>query len=310
MGLFKKKQSNVPRRRLDGSGVTQDTSSNMFKRNRTLTGTTSNHFDSTNVKSDLESPRTHAHNLTIQRRKVLSIFIFVILSAGLLFTLISNFTAIVSINLADTAISKTIDSSYYVKAIQEYLDVNPMSRFRFLLDQSSLATYISSKLPEVVNVEQQNTFGVGQTGFVVTMRRPVAGWVIDGKQYYVDSKGVAFEKNYFLAPTVQIVDESGASIQTTTGTAIVSKRFLSFVGRVVSLSKSNGYTVTEAILPAGTTRELEVRLKEGNYLVKLSIDRPVGEQIEDMSRAVKFFSGRGQVPSYIDIRVSGKAFYI
>ena len=91
--------------------------------------------------------------------------------------------------------------------------------------------------------------------------------------------------------------------------AIASNRFLSFVGRVVSLTKASGYTVVQAMLPAETTRELEIKLKEGDYLVKLSIDRPVGEQVEDMIAAVRYFTGSGQTPKYIDVRVSGKAFY-
>lgn len=311
MGLFNKKQSAIPRRRLNNNDTSVPTSSDIFKRNRTITGTTSNFFDSTNAKSDLESSRTHVHRLTTLRRKLFAIFAIILAVSVLIFILISNFTAMVRVTVSDVSISKTINSSAYEKIIQEYFDTNPVGRLRFLLNQSSLASYVSEKLPEVATVVQQGAFGVGETSFELTMRKPVAGWVINAKQYYVDSKGVAFEKNYFEAPVVQIVDESGASIQTTNATtAIVSKRFLSFVGRVVSLSKDNGYTVTEAILPVGTTRELEIRLKENNFLIKLSIDRPVGEQIEDMSRAVRYFTNNGRTPSYIDIRVSGKAFFI
>jgi len=226
---------------------------------------------------------------------------------ALLWTLINNFTATVIVSVPSMAISKPVDSSYYGKVIQEYLNINPMSRLHFLLDQSALTTYVSSKLPEVLTVVQQNMIGIGETNFAITMRIPVAGWMINGKQYYVDSKGIPFEKNYFLVPTVQIVDNSGTPPQT--GTAIASNRFLSFVGRVVSLAKASGYTVTQAILPVNTTRELEIRFKENNFLVKLSIDRPVGEQVEDMGRAVQYFISHGQTPNYIDVRVSGKAFF-
>ena len=310
MSLFKKRQPDVPRRRLNGDEVSKPSSSDVFRRNRTITGTTSVILDSTNAKSDLESSRTHVHRLATLRRKIFAIFAIILTSSVLLFILISNFTAVVKVSLSDTSISKKIDTSYYEKAIQSYFDTNPVSRLRFLLDQSSLTAYISNKFPEVDSVGQQNTFGFGKTSFTVVMRTPVAGWVINSKQYYVDSKGVAFEKNYFATPTVQIVDESGASIQSASSAAIVSNRFLSFVGRVVSLAKTNGYTVTEAILPAGTTRELEIKIKENDFLIKLSIDRPVGEQVEDMCRAVSYFISAGRTPSYIDVRVSGKAFFM
>lgn len=312
MSLFKKKQSNIPRRRAtddgDRSHIETKTPQMVFKRNRTLTGTKSNNFRSAaNVKSDFESPRVHVHHLTRQRRIVFNALLIVLLSVALIFLLLNNFTASAAIGLSDTSISKPVDNNLYEKAIQEYLDINPMNRFHFALDQSALSAYVSSKLPEVASVEQKNSVGPGVTRFAITMRKPVAGWRIENKQYYVDSMGISFEQNYFSAPEVLIVDNSGASLEK--GTAIASKRFLSFVGRVVALSKASGYTVNQATLPIDTTRQLEIKLKEVDYIVKLSIDRPAGEQVEDMARSIKYLAVQGKALSYIDVRVSGKAFY-
>lgn len=304
---FTKKQSDMPRRRSVGRDIRPTASSDIFRRNRTLTGTTSNNLDSAGIKSDLESSRTQAHYLANHRRKIFSILVVALGSATLLWILISNFTAAVSVSVPAATISKSIDLSRYEKVIQEYLDINPMGRLHFLLDQPALNTYVSGKLPEVASVVQQNMMNIGQTKFAITMRTPVAGWKINNKQYYVDSKGIPFLQNYFTSPTVQIVDSSGASPQT--GEAIVSNRFLSFVGRVVAEAKTGGYTVTQAIIPPKTTRELDVKLKGINMVVKLSIDRSAGEQVEDMGKAVQYFAGRGLSPSYIDVRVSGKAFY-
>jgi len=310
MGLFKRKKIDAPRRRSAVVRETKvtDSSSAIFKRNRTLTGTTSSRFSSSETKLDLESPRVKAHHLVSQRRKGLSILLIIFFSTIVLGLVIFNFTASISISLSDSAISKDVDSSLYEASIGEYLDINPMSRLHFLLDQSALASYMSSNgLPEVMAVEQRGSTVPGKTNFVVTMRNPVAGWQIDDKQYYVDSRGIPFERNYFSSPDVQIVDNSGASMQTST--AVASKRFLSFIGRVVSLSKSSGYIVTRAALPVGTTRELEISLKEVDYLVKLSIDRSAGEQVEDMARAIQYFTDNGKSLSYVDVRVSSKAFY-
>ncbi|MDK2898960.1 MAG: hypothetical protein PWQ10_147 [Patescibacteria group bacterium] len=307
--MFKKKKTNIPSRRIARNNARPDNnmSSVTFRRNRTLTGTTSNHFDSLNIKKDLESPRAAVHHLSRKRRKVSSILLIVTLIVAILVLIILNFTASVSISTSGVDISKNIDSSIYQASIKEYLEVNPMSRLRFLLDESAITDYVSSKLPEVLNVKQGNSTFPGETNFVITMRKPVAGWQTDGEQHYVDSNGIPFERNYFSNPDVQIVDDSGASLQT--NAAIASKKFLSFVGRVVSLSKNSGYTVTKASLPAGTTRELEIQLKEVSYYVRLSIDRPAGEQVEDMARAIQYFTTHGKTINYVDIRVSGKAFY-
>jgi hypothetical protein len=237
-----------------------------------------------------------------------TVLVLVIIAAIPIWLLISNFTATVSISLSDVGISKAVDKQKYQNVIQNYLDQNPISRLTFLLDQSSLSNFVSAKLPEVANVSHGTMAGIGVTSFTITMRSPVAGWQINGQQYYVDSSGIPFKENYFSSPSVQITDNSGISYKVGT-TAIASNRFLGFVGRVVALTKASGYTVTQALLPPNTTRELELRLKETSYYVKLSIDRPAGEQIEDMVSAIKYFTARGQSPQYIDVRVSGKAFF-
>lgn len=310
MSLFKKKKADIPRRRaVQEESTKPKPSSAIFKRNRTLIGSSSNFLKAAESnKADFESPRAQVRHLTNQRRRIFSILLIILMSCAAILLVLSNFTASASISLADVTVSKKIDNALYEKAILDYMNVNPMSRFHFALNQSALTDYVSSKLPEVMSIEQKGIANLGATDFVITMRKPIAGWQINDKQYYVDSKGIPFERNYFAAPDVQIVDNSGISLQKT-GTAIASKRFLSFVGRVVSLSKASGYTVTQAILPADTTRQLQVKLKEVNYLVKLSIDRPAGEQVEDMARAVKYFTDRNRSLSCIDVRVSGKAFY-
>jgi len=299
----------MPRRRQVSREEYKPTqTTHIFKRNRTLIGTTSNHLDGINADSDLQSPRKHTHKLAIARRKVSVIFLVTLVSSLMIWFLISHLTAAVSISVNDALISKPVEKPRYAKVIQEYLDANPLYRLSFLLDQKALTTFVSSKLPEVSTVIQQGMSGLGETNFIIKMREPLAGWNINGKQFYVDSNGIPFEYNYYASSVVQIIDNSGISIQNSTN-AIASKRFLAFVGRVVSLSKSSGYTVTQAALPVNTTRELELHLKEVGYYVKLSIDRSAGEQVEDMANAIRYFIANGQSPQYIDVRVGSKAFY-
>jgi hypothetical protein len=305
MKLFSKKQSMTPRRRLSSSDDVSLKLSGAFRRSQTLVKKAVG--DSNSVDLGIDSPRTHIHNLATKRRKIFGVFLIVLASVILLWLLISNFTATVNIVTPELSTSKSIDNSRYSSVIQEYFDTNPFGRFSFFLDQAALSDYVANKLPEVKSVVEKNMTSIGETNFSVIMRIPVAGWKIGDKKYYVDAAGTAFEKNYFDEPAVQIVDNSGASLQT--GSASVSKRFLSFVGRIIAASQSSGYPVIQAVLPINTTRELDIILKDSGLLVKLSIDRKVGEQIEDMSRAVQYFKNSGRVPTYIDVRVSGKAFF-
>lgn len=311
MAIFKRKPVDVPRRRRSGNDGDSDTYSQrsaVFQRNRTLTGSTSNRISqSPQLSTDLESPRTHVHHLALKRRKVGTVFLGIVLVCAFLFWILTQFTARAGISFTGIPVTQKIDTTSYEKAINDYLGANPFARLRFTLDPLSLSNYVFQKLPEVAEVKQLGMGLIGETRFAITIRKPVAGWTLNNKQYFVDDKGVAFEQNYYGAPSVQIVDDSGISLQQ--GTAVASNRFLGFVGRVVSLSKSNGYIVTQAILPSNTTRQLEVYLEGVASIIRLSIDRPAGEQVEDMARAVRYLASQGQSPEYIDVRVSGKVFY-
>ena len=312
MAIFRKKaDQSVPRRRVAQEFERDTARSNAqhtFRRNRTLTGSTSNTVtSSSHIQPDMVSQRSHAHNLTRIRRRIGSIFLGITVTAICVYWLLTQLTAQVTIAFADTTISRTLDTSVYQKAINDYMGIHPLSRLRFMLDLTSLSQYMAATVPEVDSVSSAQMGSISETTFTLVMRKPVAGWKLGTKQYYVDAKGVAFERNFYASPGVQIVDQSGAALQQ--GALIASNQFLSFVGRVVALSKARGYTVTDAILPAGTTRQLEIKLSGVAPLVKLSTDRPAGEQVEDMARSLVYLASHGQAPSYVDVRVSGKAFY-
>lgn len=309
MAIFKKKKSILPGRRQNQSGSKFDsTRQYIFARNRTLTGTSSPYVNDLLHNGDLHSPRSHVHHLAVRRRKIGVMFLSVISVAALLFILLMQFTASVTISVSDSSISKKIDTDVYVKVINDYYAIHPFSRFRFALDQTNLRDYLAVTVPEVSDVTGVSFVSIGETDIGLKVRRPVAGWKIGLKQYYVDENGVAFERNYYDNPSVEIVDNSGVALQQ--GATVASNRFLGFVGRVVALSKQRGYDVVQAIIPAGTTRQLEIVLQGIKEHVKLSVDRGAGEQVEDMDRSIKYLSGRLESPNYIDVRVSGKTFYM
>jgi hypothetical protein len=122
----------------------------------------------------------------------------------------------------------------------------------------------------------------------------------------VDQQGVVFAYNAFAVPSLQIIDSSGAA---SASGIVTSNRFLAFVGRVVGAAKAQGYTVTEAIIPALTTRQLEIKVNGTSYAIKYTLDRPAGEQAEDMARMIRYLQQQGITPTYIDVRTEGRAVY-
>jgi len=308
MALFSKKQKNIPGRRRPQIAAERATDASLderysFRRNRTLTGSVSSHVASaTEQNAQLKSARVQTHDLVRQRRHLGSILLLVLASAGILYYLISEFTAGVVVRVEGVP-----STSVYEETIQSYLNTQPAQRLRFLLNAQRLNEYMQSKTPEVASVRVDGAAGFGKSTFQLKMRQPIAGWNMHGQQQYVDTTGVSFARNYFPAPTVQIIDDSGVQVQA--GQAVASNRFLGFVGRVVGLANAQGYAVTQVTIPRGTTRQIDLRIDRVGYPIKLSVDRGAGEQVEDMARAIAWFVTHGQAPQYLDVRVGGKGYY-
>ena len=277
----------------------------IFRRNRTLVGSLSPQVSSASeLTGDLRSPRAHVHHLTAHRRMLGTIFIVVIGAACFLIWLLYEFTA--GIYVAPVG-GVVVPNNRYDVVINQYLTAHPLERFRVLLNESALTDYVAQIAPEVESVHSDGSAGFAASQFAMTFREPVVGWLIGSNHYYVDDNGVSFQVNYFDQPVVKIVDKSG--VPQTAGTTVASSRFLRFVGQTVTLAKKAGLTVTQATIPAGTTHAIEVNVAGHSYPVKLSLDRPVGEQVEDMQHALMYFDTHNENPQYIDIRVSGKAYY-
>jgi hypothetical protein len=312
MALFSKKQPDMPRRRQDGSSSVSERATESsfdqryaFRRNRTITGSASSQVASTSESNaQLKSSRVQVHELAQQRRRISSILALVLLGVIVLAGLVLQFTAQAVVRTSD--VTRTLEP-VYVNAVDEYLARQPIERLRFMLREDALNEYVQSIAPEVASIHTDGFAGFGKSLYIVEMRRPIAGWNIHGTQYYVDATGTSFARNHSPKPDVQIIDNSG--IQVADGQAVASNQFLGFVGRVVGLATAQQHTVTQVIIPQGTTRQIELRVSEVDYPVRLSVDRVAGEQVEDMTRAMKWLREHGISPQYLDVRVSGRAYY-
>lgn len=271
-----------------------------FRRNQTISSYRQNTKE--------ESERSRAHNLANKRNRlglVLLASVSVVLLAGfLLWQLIVQITVITSTK----PLSVPFNGQEYTGAINDFLMINPTQRLRAGLNAEELSSFVSSKHPEVESVTLKGGLRGPATGdFSITFRTPVAGWSMGGKQYFVDKSGVVFERNYYSAPTIEIVDESGVSAQQ--GAVVASNRLLAFLGRVVAQAQGRGYVVQKAVLPANTTRTLDLYFKDVHPFARLNIDRGAGEQVEDFQRAYNFITNNNIGAGYVDVRVGGRAAY-
>lgn len=312
--LFRKSKdsskSEIPRRRAE-SGSTQssaDTPRTTFRRNRTLTGSSSSQIASSNeLNAEFRSPRAHVHHLTLTRRRVFAYFSVVVAASAALYILLTQLVATTSVQVVDGSPLSEPGMKPYQQSADVYYAARPAERLRFMLNTQEFTSHMQASHPEIRSLYLESGSVLGESLLYITMREPIARWNVGYSREFVDSEGIVFAKNYYSEPAVTIRDNSG--VRTEDNEVVTSKRFLAFVGRVIGYAKDDGFTVKTATIPALTTRQVRITLKGVEPYFTFSVDRPPAEQVEDMGRIVRYLRTHGISAQYVDIRVQGKAFY-
>lgn len=304
----------VRRRRLDDDATSPPSLSGQatFRRNSTITGSSSQHIASaTELAGQMQSPRATAHHLHRKRRSFGMMLLGTLVAGGMALFLLYQVVGTLHISLyGQIQPISASEQQLYQEKILSYLNRYPLQRLRFLLNTDQLVEYLQAEsLSEVRGIDSVQSDNLGSATITLKMREPIASWLIQGKRQYVDDGGVVFARNYFSQPQVQIRDESalthanGQQIQ-----AVTSRRFLQFIGQAVSYFEKHDHKVKQVIIPTATTRQVIVTLASG-YNIKMTVDRPTGEQGEDALRAVAYFKRKHIKPEYADVRVSNRVFY-
>lgn len=305
MGFFKKdKNQAVTRQPAMMAGQDDYT----FRRSRAITGSASSAVNSAaEDRSRLSSPRLKLHQLQRHRRGIVAGLIISAAAIGLLGWTVGQYVILPTDFSYRQALNDQPNTEPYAQTIKQYFNQHPTERFLFNLRANQLNDQIIRQHPEV---KQVTIHGLSPGIFDVSVefRQPLLSWRSGGKQLYVDSQGVAFEKNLFASPAVTVDDQSGIKLDNTN--LVASGRFISFLGQLVSQVNAGGVDdVSKVIIPTGTTREVDIVLKNRTYPIKTHIDRDPRVQAHDVVAAVRYIEGRGVKPEYIDARVEGKAFY-
>lgn len=314
MNLLRKKQQRQGRRSAlvrEKGRVSEfdDSQRYAFRRNRTLTGSLSPGVASANEhNSELQSTRVQAHHLRRHRRRLgVALFAVLVVITGLAWMIWQSIVA-VQIVTANGA-SQPLNAKPYTDEIERYLSSHPFERNRASFNADAVTTYLQSHgFPEISRVSLDTTHRqVGTATLTVSMRKPVVSWKTGASRLYVDEDGVAFARNYYADPTVEVVDQTG--IQTVNNQVLASNRFLGFIGLIIGHLHEQGLTASQVILPADTTHQLLVSMQGVGYPVKISVDRPAADQAEDTARALRYLASKGITPKYLDVRISGRAYY-
>ena len=102
-------------------------------------------------------------------------------------------------------------------------------------------------------------------------------------------------------PTVEVIDEDG--------TGYVTDRIKSVVGMLEEDFSELKYKVKKAVVPTKTTREIDVYLEGVKPYFKIHLDRNTAESAEDAVRMIEYLKKENIEPSYVDVRIAGRAYY-
>lgn len=278
-----------------------------FRRSRTITGTVTDQVKTADVAdSQLKTPRMRLHELHMARRRLATrLLITLLILAGLTYLMYQYTGTSRAISYTATPVATTDDEGY-ISTIHKYYADNPLQQFLFSVDTAAMSRYVQAVHPEVASVAVART----KNGIrhVLTLRQPILSWTTRKGQFYVDATGTPFTRNYYREPSLKVQDKSG--ISDSSGGAIISSRFIRFVGLVISALQDKGVaSVQQVVLPPNTTHEVDFRVSGYNFDIKTSIDRDPAGQAEDIANALSYIAEKGISPSYIDVRVEGKAFY-
>lgn len=99
----------------------------------------------------------------------------------------------------------------------------------------------------------------------------------------------------------QIVDEDNREK--------ISVRTRNYIAQLEQDFAALGHTITQVILPTGMSRELYVDLEGEEVYFKVNTDRDTAVTAEDADRMLKYLKTNDLHPSYVDVRIEGRAYY-
>lgn len=286
----------IAKRRQAAADSSSGTPSGGFRVNRTI---------SRGKERQGDSKRQTWHDLQDKRRRLFSWLIGVVLATVALLMILMQLIATITVQTS-SPISND-DALGYADLLTKYLDQRPLERLRFLVHQDSLEQFFAISAPEVATVHIVGTPSLATAGLQLTFRQPVAEWSSGGTTYFVDGSGVTFEINHFDPPAISVKDDSNLQIEA--GQEVLDHRFLSFLGRAVSEFDNNGLEVQEVLLPDSMLRQLDIRLINKPYSIRMTIDRDAEAQVGEAMHAINYMNANGVTPQYIDVRVDQRVFY-
>lgn len=190
--------------------------------------------------------------------------------------------------------------------IKGYLGRFPTQRNILFLQPRELATYMQQKHQTVQKVNINRTIFLG-VNVTIVESQPALIWQSGAKSWLVGEDGrVLRETESGDVGFGRVIDI--AQLDVKTGDKVADQKFVSFSRDLYRLAHDKGIVI-EQVSIGDTTREILVTV-QGGVVIKMAVERGVGEQLEAYQKTLETAKREGGgVHDYVDVRIVGKAYY-
>lgn len=140
----------------------------------------------------------------------------------------------------------------------------------------------------------------------VTLKQPSLGWNTGNQGYVLDRDGTVIGTGAGASNLPVVYDGSNLPVQI--GQKAVSGHFIDFVDQMVPALAASGITVTRLDIK-DTTLDLAAQTNKG-YRLLFDTSREAADEVADLQAVERLLVSQKKTPAeYIDLRISGKAYY-
>lgn len=196
----------------------------------------------------------------------------------------------------------------YLSTIDTYFGEKPLSTSKIFFNKSDLENYIIDKHPEVRAISYKSAL-IGKDNIEFATKEPTFIWQTDKTKYYGDEDGVIYEEAGSVSNGDLLEIRDGAKLDSQPGDKVASSNLLEYVDEIKSELANRSINIEYFSLPS-TSREVHVHLEGKPFYVKMSIDRSVVGQSEELFKTLNYLeSSNKAIKEYVDLRTEDRAYY-
>jgi len=201
----------------------------------------------------------------------------------------------------------------YRVAVDAELTKSVLSHAKFTINTGRITAELRRQFPELADIRVQVPLvGLRPSVYIQPAIPVLLVAATDGRVYALDTAGKALitttqapSLSRLRLPTVS--DQSGLPV--TLGRIALPSSSVSFVTEVVGQLKAKRLSVTDMVLPKGTS-ELDIRISGAPYLIKFNLRGNARVEVGTFLAVKQQLDKEHVTPAgYVDARVEGRAYY-